>query len=267
MAWQLLGYALPALTTIRTLGWEVAKRRFPKLTKEVFSKIKTSKNKKIVDAEKVKPKKIKAKKKDVKKDTKPKKKDTKPKKKDTKPKKKDTKPKDTTPKERGPFDPKIKGEGPPAPGFWAKEAGQWKGLWNMLPAGLRNQISKAGPGAWKGLMLDFKPFSAIPGPASRKIVKGAIQFGLGYGALKAYDVIKGEGGMVTGGDNIDMKTGNVDTQTDEALDAPTSGVGEGNRAGMNEFIDAHNTALNTGQAEFTYAGRTYTVGTVPMRNF
>ena len=263
MAWQLLGYALPALTTIRTLGWEVAKRRFPKLTKEVFSKIKTSKNKKIVDAEKAKPKKIKVKKKD----TKHKKKDTKPKKKDTKPKKKDTKPKDTTPKERGPFDPKIKGEGPPAPGFWAKEAGQWKGLWNMLPAGLRNQISKAGPGAWKGLMLDFKPFSAIPGPASRKIVKGAIQFGLGYGALKAYDVIKGEGGMVTGGDNIDMKTGNVDTQTDEALDAPTSGIGEGNRAGMNEFIDAHNTALNTGQAEFTYAGRTYTVGTVPMRNF
>ena len=35
MAWQLLGYALPALTTIRTLGWEVAKRRFPKLTKDI----------------------------------------------------------------------------------------------------------------------------------------------------------------------------------------------------------------------------------------
>ena len=261
MAWQLLGYALPALTTIRTLGWEVAKRRFPKLTKEVFSKIKTSKNKKIVDAEKAKPKKIKVKKKDTKpkkKDTKPKKKDTKPKKKDTKPKKKDTKPADTTPKDV---------QGPPPPTFWQKEAGQWRGMWNMLPAGLRNQISKAGPGAWKGLMLDFKPFSAIPGPASRKIVKGAIQFGLGYGALKAYDVIKGEGGMVTGGDNIDMKTGDVDTQTDKALDAPTSGIGEGNRAGMNEFINAHNTALNTGQAEFTYAGRTYTVGTVPMRNF
>ena len=261
MAWQLLGYALPALTTIRTLGWEVAKRRFPKLTKEVFSKIKTSKNKKIVDAEKAKPKKIKVKKKDTKpkkKDTKPKKKDTKPKKKDTKPKKKDTKPADTTPKDV---------QGPPPPTFWQKEAGQWRGMWNMLPAGLRNQISKAGPGAWKGLMLDFKPFSAIPGPASRKIVKGATQFGLGYGALKAYDVIKGEGGMVTGGDNIDMKTGDVDTQTDKALDAPTSGIGEGNRAGMNEFINAHNTALNTGQAEFTYAGRTYTVGTVPMRNF
>ena len=238
MAWQLLGYALPALTTIRTLGWEVAKRRFPKLTKEVFSKIKTSKNKKIVDAEKAKPKKIKVKKKD------------------TKPK--DTKPADTTPKDV---------QGPPPPTWWRKEAGMYRGMWNMLPAGLRNQISKAGPIAWKGLMLDFKPFSAIPGPASRKIVKGAIQFGLGYGALKAYDVIKGEGGMVTGGDNIDMKTGNVDTQTDEALDAPTSGVGEGNRAGMNEFINAHNTALNTGQAEFTYAGRTYTVGTVPMRNF
>ena len=261
MAWQLLGYALPALTTIRTLGWEVAKRRFPKLTKEVFSKIKTSKNKKIVDAEKAKPKKIKVKKKDTKpnkKDTKPKKKDTKPKKKDTKPKKKDTKPADTTPKDV---------QGPPPPTWWRKEAGMYRGMWNMLPAGLRNQISKAGPIAWKGLMLDFKPFSAIPGPASRKIVKGAIQFGLGYGALKAYDVIKGEGGMVTGGDNIDMKTGDVDTQTDKALDAPTSGVGEGNRAGMNEFIDAHNTALNTGQAEFTYAGRTYTVGTVPMRNF
>ena len=247
MAWQLLGYALPALTTIRTLGWEVAKRRFPKLTKEVFSKIKTSKNKKIVDAEKAKPKKIKVKKKD-----------TKPKKKDTKPKKKDTKPADTTPKDV---------QGPPPPTWWRKEAGMYRGMWNMLPAGLRNQISKAGPIAWKGLMLDFKPFSAIKAPVSRGAVKLGTHGLAGYGALKAYDVIKGEGGMVTGGDNIDMKTGDVDTQTDKALDAPTSGVGEGNRAGMNEFIDAHNTALNTGQAEFTYAGRTYTVGTVPMRNF
>ena len=235
------------------MSWKAVQKTYPKVSKKVFNQIKKYKNKK--NLKKAFDKKESSKSKITTSKSKP---TTTTAKSKTKPKK-DRDPED--------FDPKIKGEGPPPPTWWQKEAGQWRGMWTMIPAGLRQSIRKAGSGAWRGLMLDFKPFSAIPGPASRKIVKGAIQFGLGYGALKAYDVIKGEGGMVTGGDNIDMKTGDVDTQTDEALDAPTSGVGEGNRAGMNEFIDAHNTALNTGQAEFTYAGRTYTVGTVPMRNF
>ena len=235
------------------MSWKAVQKTYPKVSKKVFNQIKKYKNKK--NLKKAFDKKESSKSKITTSKSKP---TTTTAKSKTKPKK-DRDPED--------FDPKIKGEGPPPPTWWQKEAGQWRGMWTMIPAGLRQSIRKAGSGAWRGLMLDFKPFSAIPGPASRKIVKGAIQFGLGYGALKAYDVIKGEGGMVTGGDNIDMKTGDVDTQTDKALDTPTSGIGEGNKAGMNEFIDAHNTALNTGQAEFTYAGRTYTVGTVPMRNF
>ena len=73
--------------------------------------------------------------------------------------------------------------------------------------------------------------------------------------------------MVKGGETLNIGTGDVDAQTDKAIAAPTSGVGQGGSETMNAFIDAHNAALQSGSAEFSFSGRTYTVGTVPMQNF
>ena len=144
-------------------------------------------------------------------------------------------------------------------------------MWNMIPIGLRNQISKAGSGAWKGLMLDFKPFSSIKAPVSRKIAKAAT-----YGAIwpgPIGEMVTGgikKGMDVIGGKGMDVNTGTTIDETKKEgtkIDAPTTGIGQGNREGMNAFINAHNSALQAGNTEFEYAGRTYTVGTVPMQNF
>ena len=241
------------------MSWKAVQKTYPKVSKKVFNQIKKYKNKK--NLKKAFDKKESSKSKITTSKSKP---TTTTAKSKTKPKK-DRDPED--------FDPKIKGEGPPPPTWWQKEAGQWRGMWTMIPAGLRQSIRKAGSGAWRGLMLDFKPFSAIPGPVSRKIAKAAT-----YGAIWPGPI----GGMVTGGikkgmdviggKGMDINTGTtIDEPQKEGtkIDAPTTGIAGTDDTGahMNAFINAHNSALQAGNTEFEYAGRTYTVGTVPMQNF
>ena len=148
-------------------------------------------------------------------------------------------------------------------------------MWNTIPNSVKQKIVAAGKGTWKLGTLDFKPFSSIPGFYSRQAAKlagGTALYGFGIpaavgGVKKGINIIGGEGGMVKGGETLNIGTGDVDAQTDKAIAAPTSGVGQGGSETMNAFIDAHNAALQSGSAEFSFSGRTYTVGTVPMQNF
>ena len=222
---------------IRTLSWKTVQKRFPSVSKKLFNQIKQYKNKKNLknafDKSKPKPK------------TQPKKVDPKPK---TQPKKVDPKPQ---PK-------KVDSK----PKWYSKDKSFYAGAWNTLPNSVKEML-KLNIGV-PGTALNLKN---LP-PITRTIAKSAVVYpGIpaAYGAVKNVGTKLFQGGNKKTTDISNEVTGGGTTTGDK--NNTTSQVAGAGGTGVNDFVAAHNSAMDSGQQFFRFDGKMYSVGKTRMSDF
>ena len=225
---DLLQLGFVSANIIRTLSWKTVQKRFPKVTKSLFNQIKKYKNKKNLKNAFDKSK--------PKPKVKPKV-DPKPK---TQPKKVDPKPANTK-----------------KPSWYNKESAFYAGAWAKIPQKVKDAIT-----------LNYTYTGKNLPPVTRTIAKGGIYTGLFKAGEKAVDMgtklFQGSGNKkstditneITSGGNT---TGNKNNTTTQVAGAGGTGV--------NDFVAAHNSAMDGGQQFFRFDGKMYSVGKTRMSDF
>ena len=171
--------------------------------------------------------------------------------------KKDTKTTTTTKKtyeKQGPTKPKdIK----PAkkPSWYTKDSAFYAGAWKSIPQKVKDAIT-----------LNYKYTGKNLPPITRGAVKTGIYSGIGYGGTKAIDMGSKlfQGGNKKTTDISNEVTGGGTTGDKDNTTAQVAGAGG---TGINDFVAAHNAALDAGQQIFRFNGKAFSVGKTRMSDF